>query len=769
MKKTKKIFSVILALIMIISIIPTSVIPASATETSGKCGDNLTWDFNEEVGALVINGIGPMYDYEYSEIPWKDYAYSTYSIYIGDDVSTICDFAFLGFEQTGSIEIGKNVAKIGESAFGYAGCNVYSGYIIIDIPVSVTEIGSYAFSGCPYMEVNYDGTEEQWNVITIGNGNEPLFDGFINFKGITQKPSGKSGEKTRWEFDQSTGTLTIAGTGEMMDFSSEFFPWIRFKRDIKKVDIKDGVTSVGDYAFNECFFVESVTISDSVTSIGKYAFAYCGSLENLTIPNSVTIIDSSAFYDSGLTNITIPLSVTTIGRYAFYGCASLKDVCYIGTEEQWDSIAIGLDNDRLLNAAINFNPSGTCGENLTWKFEPSTGTLTISGSGPMTKYSSNTIGLIPPWDSYKHNIISLVIEEGVTSIGGDAFRFYTNLKDVTIPDSVTSIGYCSFYGCTSITDVYYTGTEEQWNKISIANYNDSLLNATIHYNYIDMDSFTGILDGYFYKDGVKQKAYQLVEFEGDYYFINDGHKLAKNKRIYLSQRFVEGTDLKVGYYNFDENGKLVNLNGPVDDYFYKDGIQLKAYQLVEFEGDYYFINNSNKLAKNTRIYLSARFVEGTDLKVGYYEFDADGKLVLLNGPVGDYFYKDNVRLNAYQLVEFEGDYYFINDSHKLAKNKRIYLSERFVEGTDLKVGYYEFDADGKIVLLNGPVGDYFYKDNVRLNAYQLVEFEGDYYFINNSNKLAKNTRIYLSQRFVEGTSLEVGYYNFDADGKLVIE
>ena len=292
------------------------------------------------------------------------------------------------------------------------------------------------------------------------------------------------------------------------------------------------------------------------------------------------------------------------------------------------------------------------------------------------------------------------------------------------------------------------------------------------------EAFTGIKDDYFYINGVKQKAYQLVEFEGNYYFINNGNLIAKNTRIYLSEKFVEGTDLAVGYYDFDADGKLMFKNGPEGDYFYKDGIKLKAYQLVEFEGDFYFINDGNKIAKNKRIYLGEQFVsgftnaDGVALKAGYYEFGADGKMAPMNGPVGDYFYRDNVRLNAYQLVEYNGDFYFINDAHKLAKNKRIYLSAKFVDGFTysdgrvLKPGYYNFDENGKM-LINGPVGDYFYKDSVKLKAYQLVEFEGDYYFINDSNKLAKNKRIYLSAKFVEGTDLAVGYYEFDENGKML--
>ncbi len=287
-----------------------------------------------------------------------------------------------------------------------------------------------------------------------------------------------------------------------------------------------------------------------------------------------------------------------------------------------------------------------------------------------------------------------------------------------------------------------------------------------------VSDFTGVYDDYFYKDGVMQRAYQLVEFEGNYYFINNGNKIAKNTRIYLGQTFVEGTSLTVGYYDFDADGKLVMKNGPDGDYFYRDGIQLKAYQLVEFEGDYYFINNGNKIAKNQRIYLGQTFVEGTSLAVGYYEFGADGKMAPMNGPVGDYFYKDGVRQNAYQLVEYEGNFYFVNDSHKLAKNKRIYLTERFTngftysDGTPITPGYYDFDENGKMVF-NGPIGDYFYKDGAILRAYQLVEYKGDFYFINDGHKLAKNKRIYLSQVFVEGTTLAVGYYEFGADGKMV--
>ena len=78
---------------------------------------------------------------------------------------------------------------------------------------------------------------------------------------------------------------------------------------------------------------------------------------------------------------------------------------------------------------------------------------------------------------------SIVISNGVTSIESSAFENCTSLKSITIPDSVTSIGYFTFYGCTSLKDVYYNGTEEQWNQIYMYPANDCLTNATIHYEY----------------------------------------------------------------------------------------------------------------------------------------------------------------------------------------------------------------------------------------------------------------------------------------------
>ena len=301
----------------------------------------------------------------------------------------------------------------------------------------------------------------------------------------------------------------------------------------------------------------------------------------------------------------------------------------------------------------------------------------------------------------------------------------------------------------------------------------------------------GVIGDYLYVNNTRQNAYKLINYGGDYYFISDGHMVAKNCRIYLSNLFVaghayaDGTPLTEGYYDFDAEGKLIIKNGPVNGYFYINNVRQNNYKLVNYEGDFYFIDAGHRIAVDKKIYLSNLFVaghtyaDGTPLTEGYYTFDSDGKMVITNGIVGDYLYINNTRQNAYKLVEFEGNHYFITDGHKIAKDCRIYLSEKFVaghtyaDGMALTAGYYTFDAEGKMVGVNGPVGSYFYRNGVKLLAYQLVEYEGNFYFIGDGHMIATNTRIWLSAKFVagmtyaDGSMIEVGYHTFDADGKMI--
>ena len=106
----------------------------------------------------------------------------------------------------------------------------------------------------------------------------------------------------------------------------------------------------------------------------------------------------------------------------------------------------------ILPMIASADDSGSCGDGVTYNYVSSTNTLTISktadGTGMMNDFISDS-----PWNSYKTEIIRIIIENGVTSIGSGAFWYCNGLTSVTIPNSVTSIGNSVFKGCSGLTSV----------------------------------------------------------------------------------------------------------------------------------------------------------------------------------------------------------------------------------------------------------------------------------------------------------------------------
>ena len=127
-------------------------------------------------------------------------------------------------------------------------------------------------------------------------------------------------------------TLTISGQGRMPDYVGYSYgsaPWHNddYCKSITTVKIENGVTTIGNQAFIDCYVLESITIPNGVTTIGNWAFAGCTTLESTTIPNGVTTIGRSAFFWCiALTSITIPSSVTTIVDGAFENCTALTSI-----------------------------------------------------------------------------------------------------------------------------------------------------------------------------------------------------------------------------------------------------------------------------------------------------------------------------------------------------------------------------------------------------------------------------------------------------------
>ncbi len=258
------------------------------------------------------------------------------------------------------------------------------------------------------------------------------------------------------------------------------------------------VTSIGNYAFEDCTGLTSVTIPNSVTSIGNYAFEDCTGLTSVTIPNSVTSIGYGAFYGcSGLTSVTIPNSVTSIGYDTFYGCSSLTSVtipnsvtsigegafCYctgltsitipnsvISIGERAFSSCSSLTSITIPNSVISIGERAfsSCSsltsivvenENMIYDSRNNCNAIINTATNTLIAGSKNTI--IPNSVTsigegafcYCTGLTSITIPNSVTSIGNDAFEGCTGLTSVTIPNSVTSIGEWAFYGCSSLTSI----------------------------------------------------------------------------------------------------------------------------------------------------------------------------------------------------------------------------------------------------------------------------------------------------------------------------
>ena len=231
--------------------------------------------------------------------------------------------------------------------------------------------------------------------------------------------SGTCGKNVTWSYDKDT--LTISGTGAMEDFdASPYSPWYQYSDSIKAVVITDGVTSIGDFAFENYYrSLISVSIPSSVTSIGKKAFCVCCSLKSLIIPNSVT----------------------TIGEGAFGLCESLTNVQYTGTQAQWNNILISEGNEDLTRATIQFESNASIW--FTTDNDGQSYTLHIDGEGECD--------LCGVYSQYDEKIDRIEIGSGFTSIPGEGLLNWTDAESITIPSSVTEIAENAF--CNNSEDV----------------------------------------------------------------------------------------------------------------------------------------------------------------------------------------------------------------------------------------------------------------------------------------------------------------------------
>ena len=304
----------------------------------------------------------------------------------------------------------------------------------------------------------------------------------FSFSASALRETGQCGDNVYWEYNYETNQLVISGTGDMYDYYDleEFESTSPFyESSVRSVIIKPGVTSIGSAAFQDCSNLSDVSFSDTLIKIGGYAFSNCTGIQNVIIPDSVTTIGGRSFMDcSSIRFLTIGDSVARINDCTFYGCSALENV-------------IIPDNVSEIGHSVFKNctnlKSVTIGDGLS-----NIGSNTFSNCNNLQYVTiGNNVDRIG--NSLFENCTSLqsiIIPDRVTFIHYDAFKNCTSLKNITIGKELTTVYDGAFKNCKNLTDVYYKGTQEDWNKIKFQGWNKVnstgtnkyLLLANIHFH-----------------------------------------------------------------------------------------------------------------------------------------------------------------------------------------------------------------------------------------------------------------------------------------------
>lgn len=384
----------------------------------------------------------------------------------------------------------------------------------VTLPASVTELHNQAITYCDNLTsvtVNYLGytiLDSAGTSVFYGNAadftiraydvasyrvNNPSVSGtweaYADKWGHNYQSLGEAGGKLNngtWLID-GNGVLTVSANGAVTED-----PWDSYHSMVKKAVFSEGITaipsfsgysysqmtavslpstlqSLPNYAFYKSTALKEIAIPAGVTSLGKECFYQCYELTSVTLPEGITAIPDYAFYDCRkLASVNIPTTVTSIGEYAFWACQSLPSVTLPAGLE-----TIGVQGFSNCSALTSVTLPAALTDLGEAAFVCCTGLQTISveeenpaftaDDGILYSKDGKTLVCYP--DGKEGTEFTL--PETVTDIGYEAFYSNENLTSLTLHSGIQTVGASAAYSAEKLTDVYYDGTQTQWETVEV--------------------------------------------------------------------------------------------------------------------------------------------------------------------------------------------------------------------------------------------------------------------------------------------------------------
>lgn len=362
------------------------------------------------------------------------------------DMESIGALAFKGCTKLASAALGSSLTLLGDSAF--YGCSALQS---VELPVTVSSVGTRTFAGCSALNAVGLG-----NVSAVG---EAAFNGCTALTEIAIPNGVETLGNYAFYGCSSLATVTL-GTQERSSSSLKTIGDYAFAETaVKSVVLPDGVSTLGNYAFNKCASLATVSLGNSLTAIGDYAFSDCEKLESVTFGSALETIGERAFFKVKISSLVLPATVRTIGDWAFYN-NPLTTITFNDGLQSIGSRAFYGVSVQTLNIPNSVTELGGYAFSGCKSLE----TVTIgTGVTKISDYAFNTCSALTQISypsvieigasAFKgcSSLTDLPLTDKITSLGNSVFSGCSAIESLVIPNSVTSIGSYAFEKCTKLT------------------------------------------------------------------------------------------------------------------------------------------------------------------------------------------------------------------------------------------------------------------------------------------------------------------------------